>query len=221
LIDVRRHVELFDPNKFDLPITVIGAGATGSWLLLFLAKLGLEKITAYDFDQIEEHNIANQCFGNIDVGKSKVVAIQDRIEVETGTKINAKNTKFVSQPLQGVVFLLVDSMKERKRIWEQSIKYNPNVKLLIEPRMGMSMGRIYTLDPSNITHIKQYESTLYSDDDTEVSACGSSVSVITSATMIASMCVRQMINWHNEVEMYNELLVDMMYWSFVNSEWKE
>ena len=59
-LDISRHKELFNPYYFNTPVTIIGAGATGSWLALMLAKLGIQDITVYDFDVVEEHNVPNQ-----------------------------------------------------------------------------------------------------------------------------------------------------------------
>ena len=38
-----RQLQLFNPEEFDTPVHVIGAGATGSWLTLILAKLGVKQ----------------------------------------------------------------------------------------------------------------------------------------------------------------------------------
>ena len=89
-LDISRHMELFNPSKFNMPVTIIGAGATGSWLALSLAKLGIEDITVYDFDIVEEHNVPNQAFAISDVGTSKVDAIYKEIERTTG-RILCKN----------------------------------------------------------------------------------------------------------------------------------
>lgn len=220
LIDIQRHRELFDAEQFNTPITILGTGATGSWVALYLAKLGLTDVTMYDFDIVEGHNIANQAFGRDDIGYNKALIMADHIHRDTAAVFNPKGERYKTQRLKGIVFLMVDSMRERKRIWEESIKLNSNVTLLIEPRMGLSMGRVYSVNPTNTTQIKRYEETYYSDDTSEVSACGTSVSVITSATMIASMCVRQLINHANQLELDNEILVDMQYWNFSNTIWK-
>ena len=53
-LDIRRHMELFNPEKFTLPVHIIGAGATGSWLALSLAKLGITNITVWDFDVVAD-----------------------------------------------------------------------------------------------------------------------------------------------------------------------
>ena len=49
-------------KKFNTPIHIIGCGATGSWVALMLAKMGISNITCWDFDKVEEHNLPNQFF---------------------------------------------------------------------------------------------------------------------------------------------------------------
>ena len=218
-LDIIRHMELFDPYKFEEPITVIGAGATGSWLALALAKLGLTNITVYDFDVVESHNIPNQAYSISQIGQPKVNALYDIIYNTTGTKINIKNERYTNQRLTGIVFLMVDSMAERKRIWETSIKLKSQIKLMIEPRMGLDMGRIYNVNPLDMEQIKRYEETLYSDDVAEVSACGASMTVITTALGIASWCGRSLINWHNKEELDNEILIDFKYNNIITTKW--
>ena len=60
------------------PIVVGGAGGIGSWLTLFLARMLSEShLFLYDFDMVEEVNMAGQLFGRQHIGMSKVNAIQD------------------------------------------------------------------------------------------------------------------------------------------------
>lgn len=218
-LDVTRHMELFDPHKFNTPVTVIGCGATGSWLTLCLAKLGIRDITVYDFDTVEAHNIPNQAFSISQIGRPKVDALYDEISYTTGTQIKVRNGKYINQRLSGIVFLMVDSMAERKRIWENCIKMKPSINLLIEPRMGLDVGRIYNVEPINLTHIKKYENTYYEDDVAEVSACGASMTVITTALGIASWCTRQLINWQNKEEIDNEILIDFKFNNVIATRW--
>ncbi|HQD92980.1 MAG TPA: ThiF family adenylyltransferase [Bacilli bacterium] len=220
MIDISRHRELFDAEKFNTPITIIGAGATGSWVTLALAKLGIENITVYDFDVVEEHNIANQLYNIEQINEPKVHALKNFIKVSTRGQIKIHNEKFTNQRLSGIVFLMVDSMKQRKLIWENSIKMKTAVQLLIEPRMGLDVGRIYNVEPTNLTHVKRYEDTYYTDEEAEVSACGNTMSVITSSLAIASWCVRQLINWHNHVELNNEILLDFKYNNIFTTTWE-
>lgn len=221
LLDISRHVELFDPHKFETPVTIIGAGATGSWLALMLSKLGISDITVYDYDKVEEHNIPNQAYLSIsDVGEQKVNALMELIKKATGCTIKIKNEKFTNQRLNGIVFLMVDSMEERKKIWNKTIKLKPSIALLVEPRMGLDVGRVYNVDPINLKHIEEYENTYYSDDVAEVSACGTSQTVITTALSIASWCGRQLINYHNKEELDNEILIDFKFNNIFTTRWQ-
>ena len=162
MIDISRHRELFDAEKFDTPITIVGVGATGSWVALMLAKLGIrgELITVYDFDVVEEHNVANQIYGLQDISMPKVKALSQLLIKITEIEIHAVNNKLTTQRLSGIVFLMVDSMEQRKLIWENAIKMKSAIQLLIEPRMGIDVGRIYNVNPVNLNHIGDYENTL-------------------------------------------------------------
>ena len=220
-LDTRRHMELFDPYRFEQRVTVIGTGATGSWLVLQLAKLGITDIVVYDFDIVEEHNIPNQIFGIKHVGMPKVEALKEIVQEYTGLEITAKNEKCEAQRLSGYVYLMVDSMAERKRIFEQSIKMKRAVSLLVEPRMGLDVGRVYNVNPISVSQVKAYEGCHYSDDEAEVSACGTSMTVITSAQTIASWCARQLINHHAGEELDNEILLDFKYNNIFPTKWSE
>lgn len=208
-LDTRRHDELFNADAFNTPVTVIGAGATGSWLVLQLAKLGITDITVYDFDVVESHNVPNQFFSIGDIGKSKVMALKTAVYKQTGTDIKAKHEKYENQPLVGYVFCMIDTMEGRKQIWNNSIKLKPLVKHYVEPRMGMDVARIYNMKPMDVAAHTAYEATLYGDDVAELSACGTSMTVITSALVTAAWCVRQMIEVEKSRPVAHEVLMDL------------
>ena len=219
LSDFSRHMELFNPDTFTDRVVVIGAGATGSWLVLSLARLGIQNITVYDFDIVEEHNIPNQAYGLKHIGMPKVEALKERVFEDTGIEIQAYNEKFVNQPLSGYVFCMVDSMDGRKTIWQTNVMLKPNIKLYIEPRMGLELGRVYNVNPTDMNHIKTYPKTIYGDENAEVSACGTSLTVITSALLVASICARQLISHVNEIELDNEIIIDMAYNNLIKNNW--
>lgn len=208
-LDTRRHDELFNAERFNDPIHVIGAGASGSWLVLQLAKLGLTNITVWDFDVVEAHNVPNQLFGVKDIGKPKVEALAEHVEWQTGAHITQKNEAYEDQPLAGYVFCMIDTMIGREQVWLNSIKYKPAIKQYIEPRMGMDVARVYNMFPMDVKAHASYEATLYSDDVAEVSACGTSMSVITSSITTSAWCVRQLIEHFNGREVAHEVLIDL------------
>ena len=56
-------------------IHIIGCGSVGSTLAELLARLGLTKITLYDFDTVEPKNLANQLFRQEHINMTKVDAL--------------------------------------------------------------------------------------------------------------------------------------------------
>ena len=220
--DYSRQVNILNPEEFKTPIHVIGGGATGSWLTFSLAKMGIENVTVYDFDEVGMHNLPNQLFGVREVDQNKAMALKNIIRRFTGLTIKARNVKFESQtPLQGIVFILTDTMKSRKDIFNRSIKNNPMIELVIETRMDLRGGRVYAFDPKNKEMCKKYESTLYSDDDAEVSACGVSQTVLPTAMGIVSYALWKMLNHIDNAPFENETILDFSNEIVFNSFWKE
>lgn len=207
--DYSRQVNVLNPEEFNTKINIIGAGATGSWVAFSLAKMGLSNLHIYDFDEIGMHNLPNQMFGVRDIGRNKALSIRNIIKLFTGFTVNARNEKVDgSVPLQGIVFMLTDTMKSRKDIYNRAIKNNPSIDLLIETRMDLRGGRIYVVDPKNREQTKMYEQTFYSDDEAEVSACGVSQTVLPSALAITSHAIWKLLNYINGEIVYNETILD-------------
>lgn len=196
-----RQLDVFNPAENNMNISVIGAGALGSWIILGLAKSGIKNITVYDFDKVEEHNLPNQVYSISDIGKLKIDALQERIMKDCGIKIETicdkvtKNTKITS----GIVYLCTDTMSSRKEIWENCIKYNLNIPLMIETRLGAEMGLIYTINPIDPFNIEGYEKTLYTDEESEESPC-TYRSIITVVLIMAGMAVHKTIKYINGLE---------------------
>ena len=155
-----RQQGIADPDKLQYPVTIIGAGAIGSFTTLALAKIGITDLEVYDFDKIEEHNLPNQFFRNSDLGKAKVQALRDLVIDFDGVEIKAREEKYIKQDLKGYVIVAVDNMKARHEIWKK-VKLNVNVPRFIDARMGGELMRIYTINPIDIDDIKFYEAHLY------------------------------------------------------------
>ena len=220
--DFSRQANILNPEEFNRPIHIIGAGATGSWVAFTLAKMGLSNITVYDFDEVGMHNLPNQMFGLNDIDKNKALSIRNIIRRFTGFNIKARTQKVEGgQPLQGIVFMLTDTMKSRKDIYNMSIKNNPNIDLLIETRMDLRGGRIYAIDPKNRYMCKQYEGTFYSDDEAEVSACGVSQTVLPSALAITSHAIWKLLNYINGEQFYSETLMDFSNEIIMTQDWSD
>jgi molybdopterin/thiamine biosynthesis adenylyltransferase len=198
MLDTIRHMEVFSPETFgEMQVDFVGVGATGSRIALGAAKLGIRNIHVYDFDKVEPHNIPNQIFGNNHVDMLKVEALREIVREQTGTEITIHPVRVDgSERLGDVVFLLTDTMASRQEIWKAGLRYKPHVKFMVETRMGKNSGRVYALNPANPTHVRGWEATLYSDNVAEVSACGTSITVGSTAEVVSGLSIWQLIRWH-------------------------
>lgn len=216
--DYSRQTECFNPEKFNIPINIVGCGATGSAVALLLAKLGVSSpIHLWDFDTIEEHNIPNQQFTKEDIGKKKVDACSELIE-----KVHPATANVIThdvclgkenpERLIGYVFILTDTMASRSIIFNTCLKNNFSVPLVIETRMGLEMCMIYNYNPTSSSQTKEYLKTLYKDEESVESLCGISQTVAPSAMITASYAVWQMIKHFNKEEEFdNEIIFDFKY----------
>lgn len=200
MIDSTRHRSVFSPDKFGdkARVDIIGCGATGSRIALSLAKLGIKNLHLWDFDIVEPHNLANQAYTLEDVGSPKVSALAAHIFAATGEWPTQHNEPVTAKTQLGnIVFLLTDTMKSRKEIWQGAIRFKLHIKLMVETRMGAEEGRIYSISPTKMDEIKLWESTLCEDSEAAVSECGTSISVGPTAEIISGMAVWQFIRWYN------------------------
>jgi molybdopterin/thiamine biosynthesis adenylyltransferase len=198
-ISTVRHDEIFNSRKNNLPITIIGAGAIGSRVFAALVELGLTSINVIDFDKVEEHNLANQIFTRFDVGIPKVRAcnlwMQRKLAI---AEEQLKDIQFFEEnalcddiEIKGTVFLLVDSIQARKDIFAARLRGNMNVYRVIDVRMAATHGNIFTFTPSIRREYEAWIDTFVDDNEAEMSACGSSLTVGTTASILANLAVWQ------------------------------
>ncbi len=208
MINPTRHLEYFKPVEFaNKRIDIIGVGATGSKIAMELAKLGIKNIHIWDDDVIEGHNLANQHFIESDIGELKVSALAQHIVDATGCIVTQHPCRVEGgEPLGAYVFNLVDSMKDRKAIWEGSIKLKPMTKVMFESRMGGNNGRIYTVNPLEMKDIEGWEGTLYEDEEAPVSACGASSTVGATGDLITGFIVWNFMRHVSNCKISNEII---------------
>lgn len=175
----KRQSALFDPQNHQVPVTILGAGATGSFTALALAKLGFKDIRLWDADTVEVHNVPNQLHRWGDCGKSKVQATAEIIqmfcegldEVEPVITTHAKMFEAEDGIGSGVVVCAADKMDARKLFWDK-VKGNVNIPLYLDPRVSGQIFHLYSIEPFNPAHIEVYEASLHSDEEGDEVPCG-------------------------------------------------
>lgn len=205
-----RQLGLLDPATIkDKSVTIIGCGATGSYIALLLAQMGWGNtpfgqgvLKVIDGDVVEEHNLANQIYEPSHIGKPKVEALKEVILRKCGFEIQAYNTMVDDNTPSGLVrstyvFMLTDTMKSRSAIFNKHLLFPFETDLFVETRMGLRVGRVYAFNPNVAAETEEWKATLYSDDAAETSACGASQSIATTVGFLSSLAAGRVIHHFN------------------------
>lgn len=208
-----RHNEVFNSSENNDQITLIGAGAIGSRIWSALVELGLTNLIAIDFDHVEPHNLANQIYGVKDVNKAKITALRDWTVHKIGYVPDgmgfiedrvALNTDWW-EPTSTVI-LAVDTVHAREEIVHEIVDNQPNVYHIFDVRMASTHGNVVYLNPKNPIDVKNYIDNLPNEEHAEVSSCGTSLSVGTTASLIANMCVWQLMHQRSEPAAHDKFI---------------
>lgn len=200
MMDLSKSYEYFQPEKYNSMIHIVGCGSVGSTLAENLARCGVAKMTLWDFDDVEPHNIVNQMFRQQDVGKKKVDALKDILtDINPEIEVKLKPNGWSGQMMSGFIFLCVDSIDIRREIVELH-KDSAFVKVMFDFRTTLESAQHYAADWTNV---KEKENLLNSmqfthaeaADETPVSACGVTLGVATTVRLICALGVNNYINY--------------------------
>lgn len=200
-MDFHRQLDVLDqPRLARLPVTIIGAGAVGSFTCLALAKSGAERITVFDDDVIEAHNLPNQWYRLADVGRRKVDALCELVLDMTGVLIDVEARRFTGSPATEVTLCCVDSMDVRIDLWK---RLAPRPALYIDARMGAEVGKVHC-----VGHFGSwYEDTLYPSSEAYRAPCTARATMY-CASGLSAFIVSQVANYASDRPTKQELTVD-------------
>jgi len=143
----------------NLDVTIIGAGATGSFSALGLAKMGVGNITVFDEDGVSEHNLPNQFYRHQDINQFKVDALKEIIHNFSEATVRTNVMFYEKEKLSELVIVCTDSLDSRKRVWEQFLK-QPQTKYYIDSRMGGEMAHLFIVKEKSKKLIDFYSESL-------------------------------------------------------------
>ena len=201
-MDLSKSYEFFQPEKDNARIHIIGCGSVGSTIAENLARCGVTKMTLWDFDRVEAHNIVNQMFTQSQVGQLKCDALKDilvEINPECKSEIEVKPEGWNGKILSGYVFLCVDSIELRREFVEKHFD-TPFVKAVFDVRTMLTSAQHYAASWSDYKMKKTLlDSMQFSHeeaaDETPVSACGVTLGVATTVRLISALAVNNYINF--------------------------
>lgn len=191
-IDHTRQQDRFNPMEHpNASVTIIGAGGIGSPTAILLSKLGIANLTLVDFDEVEAHNVPNQFYALHHVNESKVVALKAMCEAfgVSDVKTVVGRGEEATDDLRGIVVTGLDSMDARKAVWEK-VKFNPEVELLVDARIGGQDINIYTFNPNDPDMVEYYENFALFDQSEAVEAPCTDRGIIDVSFQVASLITR-------------------------------
>lgn len=158
-------------------VMLAGLGGIGSWVSLFLSRLGLMELRLLDDDNFEAHNMSGQAVRVQDMSVSKVQTAYDIALTFSNYVTTPLKTKFTEEihPFK-VMICGFDNMEARKifyNSWKEGI--NPNEAeeyLFIDGRLTAEMFQIFTITGTDVYAQSVYETQwLFNDYAADTTDC--------------------------------------------------
>lgn len=183
-------------NDFAIPIVIGGAGGIGSWLTMLLTRVLSDTgyLFLYDFDNVEEVNMAGQLYSVDHIGKPKVEAVKEIVQKYSGfNKLEIMNEKYDVNSLKSpVMFSAFDNMEARKVMfenWKSESSYEHSI--FIDGRLLAEQFQIFFVTPDRT---EAYEKYLFNDLEVEDDNCSYKQTSHFAANIAAKM-VQGFTNW--------------------------
>ena len=197
-MNINKFYEFFQPETVKERIHIVGCGAVGSTIAELLVRMGLTKFTLYDFDTVESHNIANQMFRHIDIGKKKTEALAEMMK-EINPEVDIRMVdRYDGQRLNGYVFMAVDKIAIRQQIVKAN-EGNVYVKAMFDVRIRLTDAQAYAArwneykDVQNLLNSMNFTDE-EADAETPTTACNMTLSVAPTVRMICNIAVVNFLN---------------------------
>lgn len=169
-------------------IIVGGAGGIGSWLILFLSRIG-HNLYVFDFDTIDGTNFGGQLYPTSHLGKGKVESIKQTVRNFCGEDLVESMGKYdEGSMVSEIMFSSFDNMEARKTMFDKW-KTLPEKRVFIDGRMQAEYFEVYAVTPDRV---EEYEATLFHDDEVEDLPCSAK-----STTHCGAMCASTMVSMFN------------------------
>ncbi len=212
---VKSH-DYFDPLNVDSRCHIIGCGSVGSTIAELLARLGITKISLYDFDYVSAHNLANQMFVDADIKRPKVDAVRDMILAINPEAVNdvaifpegwTEKTR-----LNGWVFLCVDNIDLRREIATKN-KMNQAIKAMFDFRTRLEDAQHYAAVWSDAKMVDNFLRSMdFSHEEAKAAtprtACNVEMGVAPTVRVICSYGVANFMNYVRRGDIKKMIVAD-------------
>lgn len=156
-------------------VIIGGAGNIGSWVSLFLARQGCS-IYVYDFDFVDESNIAAQLYPVSGIGNLKTEVLSETLsnlvnsDIEFSGKFTALERFEKGSMIDKYCFSCFDNMEARKALFESWVDLYSTSEdaIFIDGRLLAEIGQVFFVTKDRI---EQYRATLFSDAEVALEDC--------------------------------------------------
>ncbi|MFO7886904.1 MAG: HesA/MoeB/ThiF family protein [Eubacteriales bacterium] len=175
-------------------VCVVGCGGLGGYILEFISRIGVEKITALDGDVFDESNLNRQLLSTSEnLGLWKVVEAQKRVKLinpnvdftAIKNRITEKNINKLLPKNANCIIDAVDNVKTRFLLEEFADKNNIP---LVHGAIGGWYGQVSVIMPGDKTISKIYQNK--EEPNKEVQSMGNLPHI---ASLIASFEVNEVV----------------------------
>jgi len=192
-----KRFSAFEWSVSKLKIQVIGCGMIGSWMSLYLSRIG-HLLELWDNDLYSVQNISAQFCGVHNLSANKATALASNIKLFSGSDVSTQAHAGYFVPTTtadiGDCFVsAVDSMKYRKMYYELWVKKQmehkaagttPKHRFFIDFRSSPQHSEFFLI--TNGAQANEYAKSLFSDDDAEELPCNAKATTH-NATLITSL----------------------------------
>lgn len=217
-----KSLEYFNPTDVKSRCHVIGCGSVGSTVAELLIRLGITKITLYDFDTVSSHNLANQMFLQADVNRPKVEALKDMllaINPEAEEDLQTVPEGWTNKTrLSGYVFLCVDNIDLRRDIATRN-KVNQSIRAMFDFRTRLEDAQHFAANWSDPKQVGNFINTMdftheEAKKETPVTACNIEMGVAPTVRIICSLGIANFMNFIRGKKLKKLILADAFAFDF-------
>lgn len=208
--------DYFSPLSVKKQCHIIGCGSVGSTVAELLARLGITRISLYDFDTVAEHNLANQMFFSTDVKRMKVDAVKDlicAINPEAKDCVQTYHEGWTEKTrLSGYVFLCVDNIDLRRKIAQKNLG-NMSITAMFDFRTRLEDAQHYAAPWDDPTLVANFINSMdFSHEEakaaTPVTACNIEMGVAPTVRIICSYGVANFMNYVRSQQIKKIITID-------------
>lgn len=208
--------EYFNPNDVTNRCHIIGCGSVGSTVAELLIRLGITKISLYDFDVVSAHNLANQMFVQSDIKRLKTEAVRDMLlainpEAEKDIKLYNDGWNDTTH-LDGYVFLCVDNIDLRRKIATKN-KPNMSIKAMFDFRTRLEDAQHYAAIWSERASVDNFIKSMdfsheEAQESTPMTACHVEMGVAPTVRIICSYGIANFMNFIRQKGLKKIITID-------------